>query len=536
VEKTIFAKILASISFCVAARCCPCQQVSLQSPIRGIDVTYSVSRCKPLTEPTSAYSVSITIANKTNKAMTGFSASPTCSVLLPSTSTGSDFTFSCPSFLTSEQDENPQTISSACSDLSDRAEQVCPLLTIAIVMPGRSNSLSACLNVPPIEFTPTTNWSVIQIGVEVSFRLGGTRVKYGLPLRFSIAQIKKSTSLNLSDPESIKCFCECLNRIASEFLERGNKYAAADTIELIEEHCRSIARLPAYFDLALRGRMYQLLWKHNEAHRLFDSYLKSTNNVDYRHSVLEWTSELTRLDNKSWLGGRRPDSQELDDGISFRNSLGIEMRYCTGRDFWISATEIPQSAWTSVMGGNPVEFASEGLYSSGHFNAYFEPRSPNKPVVNVTENDCIEFCSRLSRIEGRGYRLPRFDEWCFASAFTDISRHNSEFFLNAVISGDRRLVCASDCGSRRPNKFGIFDMFGNVWEYCDVEADAAIYNNRLTSLLFVNGLRLDRCLVLGGCYDSSIDDFRTVPIDYVNCQTSALSTRIGFRIVLPGNK
>jgi formylglycine-generating enzyme required for sulfatase activity len=121
------------------------------------------------------------------------------------------------------------------------------------------------------------------------------------------------------------------------------------------------------------------------------------------------------------------------------------------------------------------------------------------PVVNVSHNDAAAFCEWLSKKEGREYRLPREAEWEYAcragtrSLFyngddpEDLTKigNVADVTLKQVIS--RRpltTVTSSDgwpftarVGQFRPNNFGVYDMIGDVWEWCADWFDEKYYGN-----------------------------------------------------------
>src|SRR5262249_52774742 len=106
---------------------------------------------------------------------------------------------------------------------------------------------------------------------------------------------------------------------------------------------------------------------------------------------------------------------------------------------------------------------------------------PQHPVVQVSWNDAQAFCSWLSRKEGRIYRLPTEAEWEYAC------RAGTESFF---FSGDDPAELAAyawtgtegqtglhPVGTLRPNAFGLFDMHGNVTEWCHDRVSADWYRN-----------------------------------------------------------
>lgn len=116
--------------------------------------------------------------------------------------------------------------------------------------------------------------------------------------------------------------------------------------------------------------------------------------------------------------------------------------------FLMSQFPITQLQWETIMGSN----------QSHHKGA-------NRPVGNVTWYEAIEFCQKLSQISGKNYRLPSEAEWEYACrAGTTTPYHFGETITPELVnfgSGE-----TSDVGRFPPNAFGLYDMHGNVWEWC----------------------------------------------------------------------
>ena len=129
--------------------------------------------------------------------------------------------------------------------------------------------------------------------------------------------------------------------------------------------------------------------------------------------------------------------------------------------FYLGAYEVTQEQFQQVMGNNPSDF-----------------KGVNLPVEQVSRDDAVEFCRKLSQEEGKIYRLPTEAEWeyaCRAGTKTAFAWGNSASSAQANINGNASYGDAakgpsiektSSVGSYMPNAFGLYDMHGNVWEWC----------------------------------------------------------------------
>ena len=123
-------------------------------------------------------------------------------------------------------------------------------------------------------------------------------------------------------------------------------------------------------------------------------------------------------------------------------------------------------------------------------------QSDSHPVVNVSWNDAMEFCNWLSRKEGKTYRLPTEAEWEYACRAGTTTRYfhgnDSEGLekvgnvadaafetqfpeLEGAIRANDGYAYTSPVGSFSPNTFGLYDMHGNVWEWCADWYDPEFY-------------------------------------------------------------
>jgi len=131
------------------------------------------------------------------------------------------------------------------------------------------------------------------------------------------------------------------------------------------------------------------------------------------------------------------------------------------KPFYMGVYVVTQAQYEAVMGANPSNFKGE-----------------SNPVEQVSWNDTVEFCKKLSAKTGQTVRLPTEAEWEYAcragtttpfntgeTISTDQANYNGNFTYGSGSKGEYRQKTVV-VGSFAPNAWGLYDMHGNVWEWC----------------------------------------------------------------------
>ena len=188
------------------------------------------------------------------------------------------------------------------------------------------------------------------------------------------------------------------------------------------------------------------------------------------------------------------------------------------QEFYLGKYPVTQEQYQAIMGNNPSKFKD----------------NPKNPVENVNWNDAQEFCQKLNDKTKKNYRLPTEAEWeyvCRAGTqtryyFGDDEKLLGEYAWYKENSG----LKTHPVGQKKPNNWGLYDMSGNVWEWCEdgwhenyenAPTDGTAWNENHS----VTNIRVLR----GGSWDAYPRNCRSASRYFLDYRSFAY----GFRVVSP---
>jgi uncharacterized protein (TIGR02996 family) len=174
-----------------------------------------------------------------------------------------------------------------------------------------------------------------------------------------------------------------------------------------------------------------------------------------------------------WMGSKKNERGRFPDENPVHE---VELT----RPFYLGVHQVTQAQYRKIMGENPSAFSEDGE----HADRVEDVDTSDFPVESIDWRQARDFCNRLSRRAaemraGRTYRLPTEAEWEYACRAGVSSQ---PFFLRGNLRPQDANFGSEDeegqtcvVGSYPPNAFGLYDVHGNVWEWCHDGFDPAYY-------------------------------------------------------------
>jgi formylglycine-generating enzyme required for sulfatase activity len=182
--------------------------------------------------------------------------------------------------------------------------------------------------------------------------------------------------------------------------------------------------------------------------------------------------------------------------------------------FHISKYEVTQKQWKTIMGNNPSNFVGDNL-----------------PVENITFAEIQEFIRRLNQKTGKHFSLPTDAQWEFAARGGTKTKRNKFAGSNSAndVSWNENNSnnTTHKVGTKKPNELGIYDMSGNVWEFCNDFETPYSNSPQMNPKGMSSG---SRHVVRGGGFSHPENNQRVSCKFFIDTKKS--SKNIGFRLVL----
>ena len=221
--------------------------------------------------------------------------------------------------------------------------------------------------------------------------------------------------------------------------------------------------------------------------------------------------------------------------------------------FFMGKYPVTQGQWKAIASRTDLKVELDLNPEPSYFKEPYKGIDRwQRPVEEVSWYEAVEFCKRLSKLTRRNYRLPSEAEWEYAcrartttpfhfgeTISTDLANYRGTDYRNRSISygkGPKGVFRqeTTPVGQFPPNAFGLYDMHGNVWEWCADEFHNNYQNAPTDGSIWLNGDK-NRSPLRGGSWDSIPNYCRSaIRLDYIRRDDLIFVT--GFRLVCDGGR
>jgi formylglycine-generating enzyme required for sulfatase activity/predicted Ser/Thr protein kinase len=237
--------------------------------------------------------------------------------------------------------------------------------------------------------------------------------------------------------------------------------------------------------------------------------------VDLGHNVF---LEMIAIPGGTFLMGSLPNEKGHRQSEQPQHQVTID-------PFYMSQTVITQGQWQAIMGNNPAHFKGE-----------------NRPVERVSWHNCVVFCNKLFKQTKLGFRLPSEAEWeyacragtttpfyCGKTITTDLANYNGKLNYLGKFPGVY-LNRTTEVKYFPANAFGLYDMHGNVWEWCADHWHHSYYSAPTDGGIWSSNNEHHDRVVRGGSWVNYASNCRCA--FRLNFSPNQQVNFIGFRVVL----
>ncbi|WP_413167687.1 SAV_2336 N-terminal domain-related protein [Capilliphycus salinus ALCB114379] len=281
---------------------------------------------------------------------------------------------------------------------------------------------------------------------------------------------------------------DVLRRLGGDYQELAERYGRQELSSVGERETQTV-------DFLLEEREYEVAKVVNFPTLQTFEYEPAII-TDILEERFEFETATISRENEDWVIHRRRSSA-WGYTESLNDEIGLEMVLIPGGTFVMGAPEDEPESRENERPQHEVTIQPFflGLYtvtqaqwrivaSYPQIERELNPnpsqfKGDNRPVENVSWEDATEFCKRLSHNTGREYKLPSEAQWEYATRAgtktpfhfgetitTDLANYNGNFTYNESLKGESRRQ-TTDVGNFPANVWGLHDMHGNVWEWCD---------------------------------------------------------------------
>ncbi|MEA5568448.1 formylglycine-generating enzyme family protein [Anabaena sp. UHCC 0399] len=285
--------------------------------------------------------------------------------------------------------------------------------------------------------------------------------------------------------------------------------------------------------LGSAGLLMTVVFRSLQEDSRLQSFQFETVTVDARGNIINRSNEQARYFAEDLGNGVSLEMVQIPEGIftmgspageAQRDSDESPQRQVRIPGFFMGKYAVTQEQYQAIMGINPARFKGD-----------------KRPVETVSWNDAVEFCEKLSQKTGKTYRLPSEAEWEYAcragtitpfyfgeTITTDLVNYNGNYPYVSAPKGEYRQQ-TTNVGIFPPNSFGLYDMCGNIWEWCEDVYNDSYQSAPTDGSAWLTGSDNNIKLLRGGSWSNDAWDCRSAIRLGIGPANRYLN--VGFRIV-----